>query len=68
MVPLYLKYMGAEAYGLIGFFSMIQVWFAILDMGLSPTVARETARYKGGATDVIACPTSACVRQIGVLD
>lgn len=54
MVPLYLKYMGAEAYGLIGFFSMLQVWFAILDMGLSPTVARETARYKGGATDVIA--------------
>lgn len=53
MVPLYLKYMGAEAYGLIGFFSMLQVWFAILDMGLSPTVARETARYKGGATDAV---------------
>lgn len=53
MVPLYIKYMGAEAYGLVAFFSMLQVWFAILDMGLSPTVARETARHNGGATDIL---------------
>jgi O-antigen/teichoic acid export membrane protein len=31
MLPLYIKYMGAEAYGLIGFFSIIQSIFAILD-------------------------------------
>lgn len=48
---MYLKYMGAEAYGLVGFFTMLQAWFNLLDMGLSPTVARETARYRGGATN-----------------
>lgn len=54
MVPLYLKYMGAEAYGLVGFFSMLQAWFNLLDMGLTPTMARETARFRGGAMDALA--------------
>ena len=49
MVPLYIQYMGAEAYGLVGFFAMLQVWFNLLDMGLTPTMARESARYHGGA-------------------
>ena len=53
MVPLYLKYMGAEAYGLVGFFTMLQAWFNLLDMGLTPTMARETARFRGGATDAL---------------
>lgn len=51
MVPLYLHYMGTEAYGLVGFFTMLQAWFQLLDMGLTPTMARETARFNGGATD-----------------
>lgn len=54
MVPLYVKYMGAEAYGLVGFFSMLQAWFTLLDMGLTPTIARETARFQGGATQALA--------------
>lgn len=49
MVPLYIQYMGAETYGLVGFFAMLQVWFNLLDMGLTPTMARESARYHGGA-------------------
>jgi O-antigen/teichoic acid export membrane protein len=53
ILPLYLKYMGAEAYGLVGFFTMLQAWFSVLDMGLTPTVARETARFRGGATDAL---------------
>lgn len=51
IVPLYVKYMGAEAYGLVGFFAMLQAWFNLLDMGLTPTISRETARHRGGATD-----------------
>lgn len=51
MIPLYVRYMGAEAYGLVGFYSMLQSWFMLLDMGLTPTIARETARYRGGATE-----------------
>ncbi|MBG0757070.1 lipopolysaccharide biosynthesis protein [Vibrio cidicii] len=47
-LPLYIKYMGAEAYGLVGFFAMLQAWFALLDLGLTPTISRETARFHGG--------------------
>lgn len=53
MVPLYIRYMGAEAYGLVGFFAMLQVWFNLLDMGLTPTMARESARYHGGAISTL---------------
>ncbi|NTW89015.1 MAG: oligosaccharide flippase family protein, partial [Desulfobulbaceae bacterium] len=53
MVPLYIRYMGTEAYGLVGFFAMLQAWFQLLDMGLAPTMARETARFQGGATDAL---------------
>lgn len=53
MVPLYIKYMGAEAYGLVGFFAMLQAWFNLLDMGLTPTMARESARFRGGAITVL---------------
>lgn len=53
MVPFYVKYMGAEAYGLVGFFAMLQAWFQLLDMGLTPTMARETARFNGGASDAL---------------
>lgn len=53
MVPLYIKYMGAETYGLVGFFAMLQAWFNLLDMGLTPTVGRETARYQGGVMSAV---------------
>lgn len=51
IVPKYLAFMGPEAYGLVGLFAMLQAWFNILDFGLTPTVARETARYNAGAVD-----------------
>lgn len=54
ILPLYIKYMGAEAYGLVGFFTMLQVWFTLLDLGLTPTISRETARYRGGAMSALA--------------
>lgn len=54
MLPLYIKYMGAEAYGLVGFFTMLQACFNLLDLGLTPTIARESARYRGGAMPVVA--------------
>jgi O-antigen/teichoic acid export membrane protein len=46
MYPLYLHYLGAEAYGLVGFFTMFHSWLSLLDMGLSPTLTRESARLK----------------------
>jgi O-antigen/teichoic acid export membrane protein len=43
-VPLYIRLMGAESYGLIGVFFSIQTMLAVLDLGLSQTLARELAR------------------------
>ncbi len=43
-VPLYIHFMGIEAYGLVGIFLTIQAMFGLLDMGLSPTMNREMAR------------------------
>ena len=54
ILPLYIKYMGAEAYGLVGFFTMLQAWFNLLDLGLTPTIGRETARFRAGVWDALA--------------
>ena len=43
ITPLYLQYLGAEAYGLVGFFALMQAWMSLLDMGLSPTLGRQVA-------------------------
>lgn len=45
VVPFYLKYLGVEAYGLIGFFVTTQAVLSLLDMGMAPTINREVARY-----------------------
>lgn len=50
VVPQYMRHLGAEAFGLVGFFTMLQAWFQLLDLGLAPTLAREAASYRGGAT------------------
>ena len=49
VMPVYLRLMGAEAYGLVGFFTMLQAWFQLLDFGLSPTLTRECSRFAAGA-------------------
>lgn len=43
-IPLYIKFMGVESYGLIGIFATLQAIFVILDMGLGATLTREMAR------------------------
>jgi len=48
-VPLYIKYLGIEAYGLIGVFAILQAWLRLLDMGMKPAINREMARFTGGA-------------------
>lgn len=48
LVPTYLRLMGAEAYGLVSFYSILFSLFYLLDMGLTPTISRETARFHGG--------------------
>jgi O-antigen/teichoic acid export membrane protein len=48
-VPIYIRILGIEAYGLIGFYALLQVWLTLLDAGLTPTLARETARLKAAS-------------------
>ena len=44
LVPLYIHFMGIEAYGLVGVFAALQAMLALLDLGLSTTLNREMAR------------------------
>jgi len=42
-VPLYIHYLGMEAYGLIGFFATLQSVFSLMDLGWSTNLSRELA-------------------------
>lgn len=48
-IPVYIRYMGVESFGLIGVFTLLQAWLALLDMGMTPTLNREMARFTAGA-------------------
>lgn len=50
-IPLYIKYLGVEAYGLIGIFAILQSWLVLMDMGMKPALGREMARFTAGAHD-----------------
>jgi O-antigen/teichoic acid export membrane protein len=39
-----MKYLGGEAYGLVGLFTVVQSWLQLLNMGLAPTLGREAAK------------------------
>jgi O-antigen/teichoic acid export membrane protein len=43
-IPIYLQFLGIEAYGLVGFFATLQAVFGLLDLGLGVTINRELAR------------------------
>ena len=47
ITPVYLKFLGIEAYGLIGFFASLLAISLVLDLGLSTTLNRELARLDG---------------------
>jgi O-antigen/teichoic acid export membrane protein len=44
VVPAYIHLVGAEAYGLIGFYVTLQSLLQVVDLGLGATVTREVAR------------------------
>ena len=43
-VPLYIKFLGIEAYGLVGFYATLIGFLSLADMGFTMTLKRETAR------------------------
>lgn len=46
--------MGAEAYGLVGVFALLNAALQLLDGGLSLTLGREAARFRAGTMDAAA--------------
>lgn len=53
-VPIIVRLIGIESYGLVAFFTSLQALFSLLDLGLSATITRELARLsaepgRGGA-------------------
>jgi len=48
-LPLYIEHLGMEAYGLIGLFAVLQALLMLLDVGMTPTLNREMARFSAGA-------------------
>lgn len=47
-IPLYIKYLGIEAYGLIGLFTVLTVWLGLLDIGMPSALGRQIALFSGG--------------------
>lgn len=50
-VPIYVRYLGIEAYGLIGALLSLYALFSLLDLGLSSTMSREIARLSVRASE-----------------
>jgi O-antigen/teichoic acid export membrane protein len=48
LVPLFVKYLGYEAYGLIGFYTFVFGLVALLEMGFPLSLNRAIARFTGG--------------------
>ena len=43
IIPIQIRILGVDAYGLLAFIASLQIIFSIFDLGLSPTIAREMA-------------------------
>lgn len=52
-VPWYIKYLGAEAYGVVGVSVLLQTYLSLLDLGLTPMMGREMARFTARARDAV---------------
>ncbi|MFO0569262.1 MAG: oligosaccharide flippase family protein [Polyangiaceae bacterium] len=48
---MYIRYMGIEAYGLVGLFTILQALSSVLDLGLTTTLNRELARNVAMGTE-----------------
>ena len=44
VIPVYIHFLGIEAYGLLGVLAALQATFGLMDLGLSATLTREMAR------------------------
>jgi O-antigen/teichoic acid export membrane protein len=77
-VPVFIQYLGIEAFGLLAVFTTFQSSLALLDMGMKPALGREMAKFTAGAHDAqsirdllrsveIAAAATAAIISIGAL-
>ena len=69
LMPMYLRYLGAEAFGLVGLHLMLQASIPVLDMGFTPALMREMSKFRAGslsAVEAVARVRSLQVLQIGI--
>ncbi len=52
VVPLYLHYLGLEAFGIIGFFAALQAAMVVFDLGLSATLTKKLAQLQSNETEI----------------
>ena len=50
-LPFYLRFLGVEAYGVVGFYAVLQGVMVIADLGLTATLNREMARQAAADAD-----------------
>lgn len=50
LIPIYINFIGIEAYGLVGFFTILTSVFGVLDLGIGSTLNRELARRSAVAS------------------
>lgn len=65
LVPFYIHYLGLESYGLVGFFTALQLVLAVFSQGISIALQRETAQRL--ADPVAASSTQALLRSFEAL-
>lgn len=65
-IPIYVRHLGVEAYGLVGFYTTLYYsFFAIIDFGLGTTINREIARMS--ASDLLKSEVSTFIKTVQVL-
>ncbi|WP_146145271.1 oligosaccharide flippase family protein [Photobacterium kishitanii] len=67
ILPLFLKLLGSESYGIVAFYMMAQGWMAILDLGMSPTLSREIAANKNNKDKLSIFQLKSLIRSLEVI-
>ena len=67
VIPLYIKVLGVESYGLVGVFGSLQAIMGLLDLGMHPTVNRELVPLSALDPSTAARPMRELVRTFAVV-
>lgn len=51
LMPIYLRHLGVEAFGLVGLSLTLQALVQLLDLGLAPSLSRQMSLYRAGVLD-----------------